>query len=118
MVFQIRYYRDVNKRPVVLFDIEVYKDGDNLELHSHTCVDGIVNYVFDYLMDEDEEAKHNFLEQSSQIEELRGWLWEIYKPANKNKTVDEQYKDVLDQLRDTLKTFCDDMPGDLFVNED
>lgn len=124
MVFQVRYYREEKQRPVCLFDVEVYLTKDDsdkdyyVELHSTTCVNGIVNYVFDYLNDADEETRIKFLEDATRIEEMRGWLWEVYKPSHDEKTYSEQKKEVIDAVRTALQDFCDKMPGELFVNED
>lgn len=119
MVFQIRYEYSDKQRPMCLFDIECYiTEEDVVELHCHTCVAGIMKYAYNVLLKQDDKVKENFVKDAEQIEELRGWLWEVYKAQNSKKTAKEQYSEVLDSLRVALNDFCDKYPGDIYVNED
>lgn len=93
MVYEI-YYGD--KRPgETLFDIEYYlkineRENDKwyVELRSSSFISGAINFICDVLKP---ELREQFIRDCSELEELRGWIWEKHK--NNPRTRQEASKD-------------------------
>ena len=81
MTFQIYWGEDFTKhRGYTMFDIEYYqtrvdKNKWQSEIHVLPCVEGLVRYTFAQ-KDNPDFYIEDFIRDSEEIQELRGWLWE------------------------------------------
>lgn len=124
MVYQI-YFGDRGMKHNVLFDIEVYLTGDgrcnwHSEIHSSAFGSAFINYF----KSEDMKALlvndvvlSNMIEDSKELEELRGWLYE----RSDNKPIEsslasKRHKNVLAYVKEKVYAFADKY--NLYVNED
>jgi len=84
MVYKIYYRKKDDVRPRrVLFDIEIYLVQDDhrsdkwyTELHSSSFVSGVTAYLFDKFNEGGFDISQ-FNMDCEDIEELRGWIWEV-----------------------------------------
>ena len=97
-----------DSRGVVMFDIEYYKNrlGDGHNWHSDIrccpCVKGLGAFLRDRLQDYDFNYDE-FIKDATDIEEVRGLLWERYDNRPKNSKESDEFHyhtfgDVLDKL--------------------
>lgn len=88
MTYQINYLDEKTNKWFCIFDIEYWekqseknKDLWFSEIHVHHCLDGFSKFLFNeiYKKYEDNEKKlKEFLNDTREIEELRGYLFERY----------------------------------------
>lgn len=126
MVYQI-YFGDRGMKHNVLFDIEVYLTGDGRchwysEIHSNSFGSAFINYLKSDDMKalfEDDVVLSNMIEDSKELEELRGWLYERADIGNKptvSSLASERHKKILAYVKEKVYAFADKY--NLYVNED
>lgn len=126
MVYQI-YFGDRGMKHNVLFDIEVYLTEDGRshwysEIHSHSFGSAFINYFKSDDMKvllENNIVLSNMIEDSKELEELRGWLYERSDIRNKpieSSLASERHKKVLAYVEEKVYAFADKY--NLYVNED
>jgi len=98
----ILFLRDRNNNSIV--DLECYIDRgeDNKDyrfIELHVTVD--IMYYSIFLL-ENLDKKEEIIATFSDIQELRGWLWERYFMGGDNDP--DKYDDVIARLREILKT--------------
>lgn len=120
MVFQIRWTEDYTKGHYALFDVEIWetKGVTNkwyTELRAHSLVEGITRY----LMAQNDNVNFNveeFIKDAYEIEELRGWIWEVAFYTIKENNTQDAHKQKCDYVRNKMKAFCEKYG--CYLNED
>lgn len=93
----ILFLRDEKNNSIV--DIECYiKNDDGAYIELSSAVDILYYSVF---LLENLDRKVEIIQDFSEIDELRGWLWEKYFMGGKNDP--DKYDDVITILRDMLR---------------
>jgi hypothetical protein len=124
MVYQI-YFGDRGTKDNVLFDIEVYLRGDGRchwcsEIHSHSFGSAFINYFKSDDMKailENDAVLSNMIEDSKELEELRGWLYECTdNTPMESSLASKRHKNVLAYVKEKVYAFADKY--NLYVNED
>ena len=117
MTYQIYYVpkdADPKSRGVCMFDIEYYsKQSDQdkslwySEIHCLPCVDGIAYFLKDKFGEEGFDIKE-FVADGTEIQEIRGLLWERFnnraKPMNEHEEF--HYHVFGKRLKEILDGFC------------
>jgi len=93
MNFRLKY------KKMTIVDIEVYKNDNYIEIDSVVCIEPYSNLLIEVYLD-DSNRVTEFIETFDNLQELRGWLWEVYFMDNKN-TIDK-YDDVVDDINKRL----------------
>lgn len=126
MVYQI-YFGDRGMKHNVLFDIEVYLTGDGRchwysEIYSNSFGSAFINYFESDDMKtllENGVVLSNMIEDSKELEELRGWLYEradigntpmVYSLASK------RHEKILTYVKEKVYAFADKY--NLYVNKE
>lgn len=115
MTFQIYWGEDFTKhRGYTMFDIEYYqtrvdKNKWQSEIHVLPCVEGLVRYTFAQ-KDNPDFYIEDFIRDSEEIQELRGWLWERDGTHNQpsedsNLHYGDRYKYIDSKLHDYAKKY-------------
>jgi hypothetical protein len=94
----ILFLRDKNNNSIVDIECYVKTEDGNRFVELHAAVD-IHRYSFFLLENQDRKAE--IISDFSEIDELRGWLWEKYFMAGKNNP--DKYDDVIAILRSMLQ---------------
>jgi len=97
----ILFLRDKNNNTIV--DIECYvknDDGAYIELYSSIDI-----HRYSFFLLENQDRKSEIITDFSDIDELRGWLWERYFMGTKNDP--EKYYEVIEILRKLLKAVAE-----------
>lgn len=124
MVYQI-YFGDRGMKDNVLFDIEVYLTGDGRchwysEIHSHSFVSAFINYFESDDMKtllENGVVLSDMIEDSKELEELRGWLYERSdNTPMESSLASKRHKNILAYVKEKVYAFADKY--NLYVNED
>lgn len=126
MVYQI-YFGDRGMKNNVLFDIEVYLTGNGhcqwySEIHSSAFGSAFINYFKSDDMKallENDVVLSNMIEESKELEELRGWLYECSDTRNKpleSSLASERHKKILAYVKEKVYAFADKY--NLYVNVD
>jgi hypothetical protein len=126
MVYQI-YFGDRGMKHNVLFDIEVYLTGDGRchwysEIHSSAFGSAFINYFKSDDMKallENDVVLSNMIEDSKELEELRGWLYERSDTRNtptEKSLASKRHKKILAYVKEKVYAFADKY--NLYVNED
>ena len=126
MVYQI-YFGDRGMKHNVLFDIEVYLKQDRKghwysEMHSHSFGSAFINYFKSddiKALLENDVVLSNMIEDSKELEELRGWLYERLDIRNtpiELSLASKRHKKVLAYVEEKVYAFADKY--NLYVNED
>lgn len=124
MVYQI-YFGDRGMKHNVLFDIEVYLTGDGRchwysEIHSHSFGSAFINYFKSDDMKallENDVVLSNMIEDSKELEELRGWLYERSdNTPMESSLASKRHKKILAYVEEKVYAFADKY--NLYVNED
>lgn len=126
MVYQI-YFGDRRMKHNVLFDIEVYLTGDGRchwysEIHSHSFGSAFINYFKTDDMKallENDAVLSNMIEDTKELEELRGWLYERADIGNTpmvSSLAFERHKKILEYVKEKVYAFADKY--NLYVNKD
>ena len=131
MVYQI-YFGDRGMKHNVLFDIEVYLTEVYLsederchwysEIHSSAFGSAFINYFKSDDMKallENDVVLSNMIEDSKELEELRGWLYERSDMGNtpiESSWASKRHKKILAYVREKVYAFADKY--NLYVNED
>lgn len=88
-----------NKKRQSIVDIDCYvktEDGCRfVELHSSVIIDTYSKFLLENL-----DRKDEIIKDFSEIDELRGWLWENYFMGGDNDP--EKYTDIIGILRNDL----------------
>ena len=111
----------------VLFDIEVYLTGDNRcywysEIHSSAFGSAFINYFKSDDMKallENDVVLSNMIEDSKELEELRGWLYERADISNTPipfSLASKRHEKILAYVKEKVYAFADKY--NLYVNED
>ena len=111
----------------VLFDIEVYLTGDGRchwysEIHSHSFGSAFINYFKTDDMKallENDAVLSNMIEDTKELEELRGWLYERADIGNTpmvSSLAFERHKKILEYVKEKVYAFADKY--NLYVNKD
>jgi len=107
MNFRLKY----NKSTIV--DIEVYKKDNYIEIDSSVCIETYSDLLIDtYSYDTNKVSE--LIETFDDLQELRGWLWEVYFMDN-NNTIDK-FDDVVSDINERLKEVASKY--DLFLIKD
>jgi len=94
MNFRLKY------KKISIVDIEVYKKDNYIEISSVVCIEPYSELLIKLYSDDPIKASE-LIETFSDLQELRGWLWEVYFMDNKN-TIDK-YDDVVEDINNRLK---------------
>jgi len=94
MNFRLKY------KKTTIVDIEVYKKDNYIEIDSVVCIEPYSDLLLRTYSDDKNKATE-LIETFDELQELRGWLWEVYFMDNKN-TIDK-YDDVIDDIENRLK---------------
>lgn len=104
---RILYLRNQDGDSIV--DCEIYRDqnevsnGHFIEL---SCTVDIEFYSLLLLNFNSRGKQREVMDDFSQIQELRGWLWEVFLDNNNDGT-EEQENAVIEELRDYFKEIAD-----------
>lgn len=124
MVYQI-YFGDRGMKHNVLFDIEVYLTQDRKshwysEIHSSAFGSAFINYFKSDDMKallENDVVLSNMIEDSKELEELRGWLYErLDNRPIESSLASKRHKKVLAYVEEKVYAFADKY--NLYINED
>lgn len=128
MVYQI-YFGDRGMKHNVLFDIEVYltltedeRCNWYSEIHSSSFGSAFINYFKSDDMKallENDVVLSNMIEDSKELEELRGWLYERSDTRNtptEKSLASKRHKKILEYVKEKVYAFADKY--NLYVNED
>lgn len=126
MVYQI-YFGDRGMKHNVLFDIEVYLTGDGRchwysEIHSNSFGSAFINYFESDDMKtllENGVVLSNMIEDSKELEELRGWLYERADISNTPLApplASKRHEKILAYVKEKVYAFANKY--NLYVNVD
>jgi len=103
MTLQIR-----NNKNVTLVDIELFEKEDFVELRSVVCVKPYSELLL-ITYENDGPKAMSMIRAFDELQELRGWLWEVYFMGEDNKA--EKFPQVLEEVKKILQKVCDDFDG-------
>lgn len=111
MIFQIRA-KDIG----TMVDIETYITSKELGSYTELRTWISIKEYTEYLLNIKDSIKQlEFCIMIDEVSEMRGWLWEVYKPSK--KTNEEQMNDIILHIKTVFKNICN-MFERLYINED
>jgi hypothetical protein len=90
-----------NKKNDTILDVECFVEEGHVELHSTVCIEP----YSELLLAQPEEKQVETMIDFGKLQELRGWLWEMYFGGRQNTA--DQYDEILKILRTYLKEVAD-----------
>ena len=107
---------DIDYNKYTLFDIEYYMAKSETaktekawysELQTCVCVEGLARYLKDNLNKEGFNLDE-FIRDSEQIQELRGWLWETHRNYMEDMETcsKRHYHEFKPELDEIIDTYC------------
>lgn len=108
---------DINYGKDTLFDIEYYQAKDETktskdcwysEISCVVCVRGITHFLMNKLNDPSFNTEE-FIKDSVNIQEIRGWLWETHnnKLCDLDTCSQRHYHEFKPELDKIVESFCD-----------
>ncbi len=85
-----------NKKNESIVDIDLYiNENDSVELHASVIIEPYSKFLLENL-----DKAEEIIEDFSEIDGLRGWMWEVYFSVKEN--VSGEYNNVLKLVRSRI----------------
>jgi len=94
-----------NEKNETILDIDLYEKEDYIELNSTVCIEPYSKLLLE-VFSEDSKKAAKLIKKFDELQELRGWLWEVYFLGGKN--TNKEFYNVLKAVKEMLKKVADE----------
>jgi len=94
----IFFLRNKNNRTIV--DLELYENKEGMDLHSGVIINTYSEFLLANL-----DRKDEIIKDFDDIDQLRGWFWEVYMELEPNPSLKDATDKVSRMLQDVAKKY-------------